>query len=208
MRSKQKDSQAMERLEQYIRDVETIKHTLETEEGLLIIKPWALISWGILTLLGTALSGFLGDRGFSSHRLYLVVWLPVIMIGGLLETIAWVRQTREEAIPLFTRRFLRSLIGATAVIVTLMIFLWLFLDTGLPFAGPTLLAAGTLLLLYCQLAFHESYPEALFVFGAGLVFTFGEFSQGWAILCAGILPAIAMLEAGIRYSIKGRKRNA
>ena len=198
----------MGRLEQYIRDVEVIKHTLETEEGLLIIKPWALISWGIWTLLGTALSWLLGDRGFSSHKLYLAVWLPVILVGGFFETIAWVRQTREEAIPLFTRRFLRSLIGATAVIISFMIFLWFFLDTRVPLPGPILLGAGTLLLLYCQLAFHESYPEALLVFGAGLVFTFGEFSQGWAMLCAGVLPAVAMLEAGIRYSIKGRKRNA
>ena len=202
------DAPTTERLEKYIQDVETIRHTLETEDDLLIVKPWALISWGIWTLVGTGLSWLLGHHGFSAHRLYLVVWLPVIAVGGLFETIAWVRQTRQEAIPLVTKRFLRSLIGATAVIVSFMVFLWFLLDTGLPLAGPTLLAAGTLLLLYCQLAFHESYPEALAVFAAGIFFTVGAFSEWWAMPAAGVLPAAAMIWSGIRYSVKRKKGNA
>lgn len=207
MQSEQKEYPPMERLEKYIKDVETIRHTLETEEDLLIIKPWALISWGVWTLLGTGLSWLLGSQGFSAHRLYLAVWLPVILIGGFFETIAWIRQTRQEAIPLFTKRFLRSLAGAAAAIVSFMVFLWFFLDTGLPLAGPILLAAGTTLLLYCQLAFHDSYPEALVVFAGGLVFTFGQISGIAAMLVAGALPAVAMIEAGIRYSVKGNQGN-
>jgi hypothetical protein len=87
-------------LDQYIKDIDQIRHTLKTEDNLPIEKPWTSTSWGICVLAGTIISWLLWKHGITPRLQYLTDWIPVMVIAGFFETLAWIAQSRQEAIPL------------------------------------------------------------------------------------------------------------
>jgi len=189
------------KLNQYIKDIEQIRHTLKTEDSLLIEKPWALTSWGIWVLIGTLVSWILWKRGAAPRLLYFAVWIPVMAVAGFFETIAWISQSRQESIPLLTRRLLFTLLALSSVIITFLFFCWYVIPVPCPLSGLIVAASGSILLLYCHVTFRDSYPEGFFLFGLGAALFVLNIRQPAAVAIGGLSIGATFLEAGIRYEL-------
>lgn len=188
-------------LERYREDVRTIRELLQTVERRPIYENWTFYAWGILLLVGTAVD-FLGIRFLHLDRTHqvLIVWLPVVVAGLVLETISYVRNARRQSVPLVSRYFVRlfgGVIGATAVVTVFVVLLY---RNDVPQLVPVLLLLG-LALSYFVFGQHPAYEHLIWlgygVLAVGLMTTLVDPSDGVRGLVAGVAAGSSFVIAGV-----------
>ena len=198
-----------EQIETYLDDLKTIKSLLIKVEDTPLIENWVFISWGIIILGGTLLYFILHQLlHIPNTEVALELWLPVILVGCILETIGWVRAHSRQALSLASPRVYKFIINFFSIALGL-IFLALVvirLD-GYAYLGIVLLLGFAILFLNISLvgAYEQMLIYALIMLFTGIVFFIIMPPFIAQILSAGGLIGGSMLLTGLT---KQRKEQA
>ncbi len=181
----------------YVKDLKTIREIMISYEEQPIVKPWAFYSWGGVCILGTLIHFWLyGTIGLAGRAALLRVWLPVLVIGSLGETLAWLFYARDAGMALLTRRSKRMLAGYVGIIIALALLVIDGIPAGLH-VGTALAIGSVPLLAYAQLTFSALYVEGFLLLAIALVFRAAGVNSPSLYLVGGILTGVTYIGAGI-----------
>lgn len=183
----------------YLEDLKQMKDLVQRHEERPIVEYWDFISWGILMILGTLLHA----RFFTASidRALLVIWLPIIILGGVIESLAWYYLVNRIETPLTVRRNQRFYMAAVIIfIATLFIFYYLIHLNG-PIPGMSLLLVSILFAFVAQMTYMALFMETALTLIAGIVLTLLDVRGLPAAVGAGIYLGLTFIAIGIHTRI-------
>ena len=197
-----------ENMQTYLEDLQTIKSLLIKVENTPLIEKWVFITWGIFILIGTILHLILSDYGhLSLHDLGLKLWLPVILIGGVLEAIGWFQALGKESLTLSSPRVYKFYINfiGTAVCLVLLGILITRLG-GVRYLGVVILFS--MAIIFFNFSLTGAYTRLTqfgigFLLGGILLLIFHP-PVLVNFLVTGLVTGISMLLAGLLKSHRGQ----
>ncbi|MFH2115544.1 MAG: hypothetical protein ABIJ86_13670, partial [Spirochaetota bacterium] len=103
----------------YLEDIRDIKKLLSANLEKPIVSPWAFHSWGILILLGTLANlAAYHYAGLDFTRSLWWIWVPVMVLGGFLESIGFIQVYRRQALVLSSPRVMKTYLGLWGLFVS------------------------------------------------------------------------------------------
>ena len=205
-----RNERAEENQERYIRDIATIKDILLKSEQKPIYEHWAFYAWGILVILGSVIH-FIVQRRFEPtvRQLFLEIWLPVLLIGGFIELVTYIRTMSRQALNLFTRtirRFYLSLGGSGVAFCLLVIMLNRGGAVGyMPIAF--LLGAAIFYFFLAQITYTHVYIHGyLFLLFAILLYIF-DLSHEVLVPIVGVLVGVSMIAVGVTIRVQEKSKH-
>jgi len=205
-----RNERAGENQERYIKDIATIKDILLKSEQKPIYEHWAFYAWGILVILGAVIH-FIVQKRFDPtvRQLFLEIWLPVLLIGGFIELLTYIRTMSRQALNLFTRtvrRFYLSLLGSGVAFCLLVIMLNRGGAVGaMPIAF--LLGAAVFYFLLAQVTYTHVYIHGyLFLVFAILLYIF-DLSHEILVPIVGLLVGVSMITVGITIRVQEKLKH-
>ncbi len=186
------------KLKQYLDDIVRIRTLMEKNEEIPFIEMWVFILWGVLVIIGTYLSAYaVHTAELTPARLYLIIWLPILVIGAAAETAAFFRRSAKAPIPVMSQRYIRFIIAFAGVLISLMFLLYRLAEGQVPIAGMILLISSIPLFLYGMVSLSSFYIEGFLILSAGIVvFILEQVGVGTSPIWSG-------LAAGLMYIISG-----
>lgn len=193
-------------LERYFDDMATIRRLMTRYEEQSLVRPWVFVVWGVLVVAGALGSAELAHRGIAALRIFVLVWLPVLIVGGASETLGWYLQSRRSGVALFTPRKNRLLATYGGIIAITTILVLHMAPTGL--SVGVILAIGALpLFAYAQLTYARLFIEA---FGLLIAAALGELwlpDVAGTMSAAGIVVGASYIVAGLHSRIEEQRRD-
>ncbi|WP_148223916.1 hypothetical protein [Spirochaeta thermophila] len=192
-------------LEQYLEDIKEIKRILTEREGYPLVEAWAFFLWGLLVFLGTFLSWWVGRLGWSEHQCFLGVWLPLVVVGAVGETVSWVRQSRRFGMLLFSPRMVRLMLAAFGVVVVCGALIYALLDTGRDVPGLYVMVGSIPLLFYGLMSYPELFVPAMGLLFVGAFLWIGGWSSSWVYLASGVMVGLFYVASGVAFRFWERR---
>ena len=146
-------------------DIATIRALMTRYEEQPLVKPWVFYLWGILVAVGTVIT--VRFSSLSLARQLVLIWVPLMLVGGTAEMVGWVQQARSGGVPLFTRRMNRLLGTYGGLIAIILILVFHMAPTGVS-PGVVLALAAMPLLAYAQMTFRTLFVEAYVLLSLGI----------------------------------------
>lgn len=187
----------MDDIKRYAEDIKTIRELMTRYDEQQIVKFWVFYLWGFVVIAGAIFNYVLyRTHGVAGVDALLRVWTPVIVIGGLGETLGWVLHARDSGIALLTRKSRRAFGGAIGVSVAIVLLLVDAVPSDIH-AGTLLAVGGVPLLVYAELTFGALYIEGFFLLAGGLVLRILGFNSPELMLAVGIVVGVVVAIAGV-----------
>ena len=205
-----KNEHTEENTDRYIRDIATIKDILLKSEQKPIYEHWAFYAWGLLVIIGAVVHFFVQKRFEPSvRRLFLEIWLPVLLIAGFIELVTYIRTMSRLALNLFTRtvrRFYLSLLGSGVAFCLLIVMLNRGGAVGfMPIAF--LLGAAVFYFLLAQVTYTHVYIHGyLFLVIAILLYIF-DLRHEILVPIVGLLVGFSMIAVGMTIRIREKAKH-
>lgn len=190
-----------------VEDIHSIRSILAEGRDTPLIYPWAFGVWALLVAAGTGLHlAMVLGPGISRGRALLVIWLPLLVVGALIESLSFVLRARREALPLFNHRLGTALLGSLATITIVLAILARTAPTDLS-PGLTILLGSIALIFYAQVSWSRLFIETWIAIGVGLLLEIldAESTAAWAF--AGFFCALLYGLSGLhaRRIERGRR---
>lgn len=196
-------------LNKYLQDIGTIKSLLLKTEENPMIEYWAFITWGLFIILGCILE-FITVKYFDFTIIDAMykIWLPVIIVAGILESIAWVIRTTKESLPLISKPILKFFGSYILIAIVYIVIFNLIMKTGLTdyFHVIMSLMVGTFFLLFGISAYTPMLFYACILILYGTVLYFTEIQNEIISLITGFIIAGSFIAAGITAKIDQREK--
>ncbi len=195
------DQSSEQELERYRDDVRTIREVLMSVDRQPLFANWVFYSWGLILIAG-AVSHFLVSRRlvWDAASEFIRIWVPLISAGLVLETTAYVQNTRRLALSFWSRDFVRvvfGMLGSSAVLVFLVLLLF---AAGVANLVPTVLLLG-LAVFYFLFGQHASYGHfthlGFVALVAAVLLYFLHPDRAAAGLICGLVAGLSMITAGV-----------
>ncbi len=156
-------------MNKYLKDLQEIKDLARRNEENPIVEYWDFISWGILTIIGTMLHALL-----FPHRLntaLLLIWLPAVIIGGVIETLAWAAMVKKLQVRLSTRYNQRKYFSLLTVFFSVCITFFYVIHLNGPVPGLMLILLSILFATIVQMSYFALIAETLITLTVGIILT-------------------------------------
>jgi len=205
------EQQDLKNLEKYAQDIALIKSLLMSAEHASFIEYWAFYTWGGLFLAGGFLHHVLQSiMMLPVTQVFLYMWLPVIFVGALFETIAWLRKMEKESMPVFSRTMVRLFMLAFGIIISMIMIMVSSVNISgsykyIPYF--ILMMYGILILSYGQISYNHFYGFGYFLIFASFMFYMADFSLAVTCPVAAIVLGVNFLVCGILTHRKENKDN-
>lgn len=181
----------------YLEDIRDIKNLLSVNQEKPIVSPWAFHSWGILVLLGT-LASLAGNQyaalGFDQNLWY--IWVPVMIAGGLLESIGFFQVYRRQALVLSSPRVLKTYLGLWGLFVSASVILVHLIRLQAIEPGIILVMLALFFIVFALASFQKVLLPAYGLLGLGIVFMVFGLSSPWSYGAAGLICSLAFFAGG------------
>ena len=195
-------------VEDYLKDLTEIKKMMDESVDSGIIEVWVFWAYGILVGAGSVCSYLLMNaRNFSQMDVFLAIWLPVIFIAGILETIGWVKKMDEKSIPLFSRKYIKLFSGLMGQIVIISIMLYFLIQSDIPHAGIYMMVGAIPLFFYSQITYSSIIIEGLILTGGGILLLLNNVSSMQGSLFSGLIIAVTYFILGFHMRYEEKKSN-
>jgi hypothetical protein len=196
------------RIEKYVKDIETIKSILMQVEENPMIENWAFFTWGFLILIGSLIHYYtIRFMQFSTAEVFLKVWVPIVLIAILLETIAWIKKMSRESIPLLSRVTVKiwlTIIGSfTGTCFIIAIQIQMNEVSTLP--TIILILFAIILFIYAQVAYSYLYTHAYCLMIVGIIIHLLDLDSQIKFLAAGLACSLIFITAGVTSWVMGKK---
>ena len=193
-----------EDIRKYLDDLKEMKDLVTRNEERPIVEYWDFVYWGIFVILGTLLHA----RFFPTdiNKALLVIWLPVLIVGGFVETMAWFYLVNRLKTPISTRRNQRFYFASGVIIIATMFVLYYLIHLQGPIPGMMLLVLSILFATVAQMTYLALFAETTLTLVAGVILTVLDVRGMGASVGVGIFSGTAFIVMGI-HSRMLEKRN-
>jgi hypothetical protein len=203
MESKEKD------IEKYLEDINTIKSLLIKADEKPLVEYWAFITWGIFIILGTIIH-FIAEKYFSFTNVELTfeIWIPVMVVAGIFESIALVQNTNKESIPLVSRLSVKLFLAFILLSTIFIILFNMLLKEGLEGYIPEFLSfmVGAYFIIFATLSYTPIFLNASILIVYGTLLYFMDFQSDIISLVTGGVIAGNFIAAGIKLKLDLREK--
>jgi hypothetical protein len=185
---------------EYLDDLKTIKDLLIEVEEKPLVESWAFFTWGLFIVLGSVLHYITEVYfSFSALDLLLKVWLPVILVGGFFESIAYVKRMTKESIPLFSRTMQKFFLTFAALLLGFGVIAGMLIELHAPSYIPFLITVfmGISFSMYAYVSATWMYFPAFFLILVGILLLIFNFHTSYSSLVIGGANAVAFVWGGI-----------
>ena len=83
-----------------LEQIKLIRETMQKASQKFFFSPWQWIEWGIVVILGGLITHWLLAVGDTHHLP--IVWISVLIVGAILEGVAWVLDAQRRGIDIFS----------------------------------------------------------------------------------------------------------
>ncbi|MBN1797281.1 MAG: hypothetical protein JW822_01800 [Spirochaetales bacterium] len=183
----------------YIEDLKTIKELLIEVEEKPIIESWGFFTWGLCIVLGSIFHYIMEVHfGFKALDIALKVWLPVFLVGGFFECIAYIKRMTKESIPLLSRTMKKFVFTFATLLLSFGVMMGILIRLHALFYIPTLITLfiGISFACYAFVCATWMYFPAFFLILLGLLLFIFEVHSPIMSLVVGGAIAIAFLWGG------------
>jgi len=197
-------------ISKYADDIKTIKTMLMKVDERPFIENWAFLSWGALCLLGT-LAHWVGWKSYlmSHGEIFYKIWVPVLVIGGILETIAWIHRLAKDSLPAFNRQAQKFFIALAILSIVFVYSIYgMYKLSGYQYIPSMIISFFAIAMaFYGSLSyFHLNFTGIFLV--AGALFThFIPMDLGYKYLLASSIPGIGFILSGYANIIADRRKH-
>jgi hypothetical protein len=191
--------QNQDEMRQYLEDLKEMRDLVQRHEERPIVEYWDFISWGILMILGTLLHA----RFFAASidQALLVIWLPIIIIGGVIETLAWFYLVNRIGTPITARRNQRFYLAAFLIMIATLFVLYYLIHLKGPIPGMSMLLVSILFAFVAQMSYMALFLETALTLIAGIVLTMLNVRGMPAAVGTGIYLGLTFIAIGIHTRI-------
>ncbi len=181
----------------YLQDIRDIRNLLSVNHEKPVVAPWAFHSWGGLVLLGT-LVNLAGYRyaEFDFHRSLRSIWVPVLILGGILESIGFIQVFRRQAPVLSSPRVIRTYLGIWGLFIAGSVILVHLIRMQAMEPGIVLVMLALFFIVYALASFQRVLVPAFGLLGLGIVFMVFGLSGPWSYGAAGLACSLAFFTGG------------
>jgi len=189
--------------ESYLQDLREIRELTARYEERPMVEYWDFLSWGILIILGTVLHTLF----FPAHlnRALLVIWLPVVIVGGTVETVAWFYVVSRLEMPLSSRRNRRFYLAVLMIFTAVCVVFYYVIHLDGPVPGMILLLVSILFALIAQSTFMALFVETALLLAAGIILTVLDLEGRWIGAGTGLFVGLQFLALGFHSRILEKK---
>lgn len=203
-------SESNKNLEKYLKDIDTIKGMLFESEKRPLYEHWVFYAWGILVLIGTVVHYFIVLSGnLSVAQIFVRVWLPLILLAGFLQLVAFIRSLNKQELSFFSRaliKFYLNVLGYTVVICFLvLLFIRVRAISHLPVVF--LLASSVYFFIFAQASYDFMYVHGYLMVFLALVLYLLRIDFKNLQLITGCIVGVALITCGIVSAVKEQKQN-
>jgi MFS family permease len=198
-----------ENLKKYADDIATIKSILLDVEGRPIIEYWAFLSWGVIFLIGGIINIIAYNYlSIPVETILTKVWPVLLLIAIVLETVAWIKNSAKEKIPLFTKSIVKFVISGMGLFIAMIFISIIFIQSAgiANFPVVVMIFFGTFMLLYGILTINI-FPFAYLMIFSGMIIYFLNLNLNNQIIAGSFVIGIFTIAAGITQLRDERKRN-
>jgi hypothetical protein len=197
-----------DRRKEYLDDLRTIRALMTRYEEQSMVRPWVFVVWGILVLSAVLLSrsGSLGGD-MTSREILVSIWVPVLIIGGGLETVGWYQHARSAGTALVSGRMARLFLTGGGIIVLMAIVVLAMLPVGLS-PAVVLAVAASPILMYALMTYASLFIEAyLLLAAAALLMTpwMTDRPELFGATEAGLLAGVTFMVVGVHTAMAEKK---
>jgi len=178
-------------------EVRHLKALLARAEDRPFWEPWAFWVWSGLVALGTVFNAWAETQWqWSLHQSFLMLWLPLVVAGGLAETGALIVRMGRTQQPWLSRPFLKILGGLFGFWVGGTTFILAALHPANPVPALILLFLSMSFFWIGSVSFAGHFLEALFLLAAAIVLLIGGWHGAAAYWTAGVVSSAAFFVGG------------
>jgi len=194
--------------ESYLNDLKEIKYMLGKFEEKPILEPWAFFTWAVFIALGTVISWIVHSiRPLSPFDAFFMIWLPVMITGGLFEGIAFLSRFKKDAVPINTKSFVKTMIFMIGFFFVATLVIYSLLTTNAPLPGILLAFLACAFFLIGYLSYFSLFYSALGMFIISVPFLLAGWTSDTAYFACGVLSSLYFAIGGIQYLVAGKKRH-
>jgi len=186
-------------LQRYLDDLETIRTLMIRSEEQPLVHHWVFSVWGILVIAGSIFTArtlpALTSVGLDP---LIVIWLPILVVGSVVESLGAILKSKETGIPVITRRRVRLYFAAIGLVVLAGVTITHLDRVG--FSTAILIAMGaTPLLIYAQATYSDLFVEAYLLLAIAIIaLLLGEVVETIPVrVVAGILIGVVYIFGGV-----------
>lgn len=194
----------------YSNDIATIKSIMAEVEKRPMIENWAFFTWAFF-MFSASLIHYLGWKvwHYSHSEIFFKVWIPLIVIGCILEGVAWFKRIIKDDVPLLNRQAQVLFINIAMLSVIVIYVMYLIAGLGgaeyLPSVIMLYFAGG--MVLYGNAYCNHLYAVAVFLSVTAIVLNTLTVSFGYKCISAGLITGFAFLTAGILNILISRMKH-
>jgi len=192
-------------LEKRFEDIRAIRKLLAEGTEFPLIHPWAFFTWAVLVIAGTLVHYKLFRNASVDVRTALVwVWLPVLILGTIAESVSFAVRVSKQALPLFNRRLGGAILSCIASMVVLtVVVIRLALVALTP--GIVILLCTLPIVFYAQMSYASLFIETFAGLAVGLLFEFAGAQGPELFMAAGFFAAALYAITGIHVMVLERR---
>jgi hypothetical protein len=182
----------------YLEDIKDIKKLLSVNQEKPIVSPWAFHSWGMLILLGTLanLAGY-HKAGLGFDQSLWWIWVPVMVLGGMLESIGFLQVYRAQAPVLSSPRVMKTYLGLWGLFVSASVILVHLIRMQAVEPGIILVMLALFFIVFALASYQRVLGPAYALLGLGIIFMVFGLSNSWSYGAAGLICSLAFFAGGI-----------
>jgi hypothetical protein len=185
-------------LPRYLEDIRDIKNLLSVNQEKPIVASWAFHSWGLLILLGTLVNlGAYRYAGLGFHQSLWWIWAPVMVLGGILESIGFFQVYRRQALVFSSPRVMKTYLGLWGLFVSASVILVHLIRMEAIEPGIILVMLALFFIVFALASFQRVLVPAYGLLGLGVVFMVFGLSSPWGYGAAGFICSLAFFAGGI-----------
>ncbi len=181
-------------------DLGTIKALLMKVEGNHLVEPWAFYVWGTAFMAGGLLHHLIGKTaGYSTEKLLLAVWLPLLGLASFLEVVSWTRKMKKESVPLYSGplvKFWTSIAGITAACAAI-VYRTIAVHDWAGLAGTMVVLFSVYYYLYALLSTGRLYCCAFGMTAVGAVLLYLDMPEPLRYTAGGLICGLLFFAGGI-----------
>lgn len=182
----------------YLEDIRDIKKLLTANEEKPIVSPWAFYSWGLLILIGTgAHAAARSLLGLDYYSGLLLVWAPAVLIGAVLEGLAYFQVYRRRALVISNPRVMKTYLGLWGLFVSGSVITIRLLALGAMEPGLILVMLALFFMVYALASYHRILGPAYGLLGLGIIFMALRLGGASSYVAAGLASSLAFLAGGL-----------
>lgn len=196
------------KVEDYLEDLAEIKKMIHQSEDFGLIEIWVYFVYGVLVSGGSLISYYLTTaRDATRASIFLVVWVPVIVLAGLSETIGWLRKMDKSSTPLLNSKFVKFGSAFFGQMIIFSIMGYFLINSPVPHPGIYMLIGAVPMFLYSTMTYSSIVLEGWVLTGGGIILLLNGVSSVQWSLFAGLFIGMVYLALGVHVRYEEKRSN-